>query len=76
MRDSDQVDLAARTAGEESTYGVVGMEDVRGRRVVDDDDLVEVATQSTQVLHVVALVEDTRLPEEAAAEGPLRVQQV
>lgn len=34
------------------------MEDVGGWRVVDDDDLVEVTTQSAQVLDVVALVED------------------
>lgn len=52
------------------------MEDVGGRRVVDDDDLVEVATQPAQVLDVVPLVKDARLPEEAAPEGPLLVQQV
>lgn len=57
----------------ESTYGVVGMEDVGGRRVIDDDDLVEVTTQSAQVFDVVALVKDARLPEKTAPEGPLLV---
>lgn len=52
------------------------MEDVGGRGVVHDDDLVQVATQATQVLDVVASVEDARLPEEAAAESAPLVQEV
>lgn len=52
------------------------MEDVGGRGVVHDDDLVQVPAQATQVLHVVAAVEDAGLPEKAAAEGAPLVQEV
>ena len=58
------------------TYRVVGVEDVRGRGVVHDDDLVQVAPQPAQVLHVVPPVEDARLPEQATAEGPPLVKEV
>lgn len=52
------------------------MEDVGGRGVVHDDDLVQVPAQATQVLHVVAAVEDAGLTEKAAAEGAPLVQEV
>lgn len=58
------------------THCVVGVEDVGGRGVVHDDDLVEVATQATQVLDVITSVEDAGLPEQAAAEGAPLVQEV
>jgi len=57
-------------------YRVVGVEHVGGRGVVHDDDLVQVAAQPTQVLHVVPPVEDARLAEQAAPEGPPLVQEV
>ncbi len=52
------------------------MEDVGGRGVVHDDDLVQVATQATQVLDVITSVEDAGLPEQAAAESAPLVQEV
>lgn len=60
----------------EDTHRVVRVEDVGGRGVVHDDDLVQVATQAAQVLHVVAPVEDAGLPEQAAAESAPLVQEV
>lgn len=58
------------------THCVVGVEDVGGRGVVHDDDLVQVATQATQVLDVITSVEDAGLPEQAAAESAPLVQEV
>ncbi len=58
------------------THCVVGVEDVGGRGVVHDDDLVQVPTQATQVLDVIASVEDAGLPEQAAAESAPLVQEV
>lgn len=52
------------------------MKDVGGRRVVHDDDLVQVTTQATQVLHIVSSMKDTGLSEEATAEGAPFVQEV
>lgn len=52
------------------------MEDVGSRGVVHDDDLVQVATQAAQVLHVVTPVEDAGLPEQTAAESAPLVQEV
>lgn len=52
------------------------MENIGGRGVVHNDDLVEVTTQPTQVLDVVAPVEDAGLSEQAAAESAPLVQEV
>lgn len=57
-------------------YCIVRMEDVRCWRVVDDDDFVEVSSQTTQIFNIVPFVEDTGLPEETAPEGSPFVQQV
>ena len=58
------------------THCVVRVEDVGRGGVVHDDDLVEVATQATQVLDVIPSVEDAGLPEQAAAESAPFVQEV
>lgn len=58
------------------THRVVGVEDIGGRGVVHDDDLVQVATQATQVLDVITSVEDAGLPEQAAAESAPLVQEI
>lgn len=42
-----------------STHGVVRMEDVGGRGVVQDEHPPQVSAQPAQVLHVVPAVEDT-----------------
>lgn len=60
----------------EDTHCIVRMEDVGGGGVVHNDDLIQVTTQTTQVLDVVTPVKDAGLPEEAAAEGPPLVQEV
>lgn len=59
-----------------ATYCVVRVEYIGGRRVVDNDDLVEVPSQATQVLDVVSSVEDARLSEEATPEGAPLVQEI
>lgn len=58
------------------THGIVRMEDVGGRRVVQDKHPPQVSAQPAQVLDVVPPVEDTRLPEQPCSEGPPLVQQV
>lgn len=58
------------------TYCVVGVKNVGGGGVVQDDDLGEVATQAAQVLDVITPVEDTGLAEQAATESPPLVQEV
>lgn len=58
------------------THSIVWMEDIGGRRIVQDEHSPEVAAQPTQVLHVVAPVEHTRLPEQPGPEGTPLVQQV
>ena len=59
-----------------NTHRVVRVEAVRGRRVVDDDHLVEVAADDVQVLHVVAVVVDARLAEQPPGEDARLVQEV
>lgn len=57
-------------------HRVLRVEDVGGRRVVQDERLVQVPAQTAQVLDVAALVEDAGLPEEPRAEHPALVQKV
>ena len=52
------------------------MKNVGGGRVVQDDNLGEVATQAAQVLDVITAVEDAGLSEQAATESPPLVQEV
>lgn len=52
------------------------MEDVGGRGVVDDDDLVEVPAQTTQVLYIVPTVEHTGLAEEPATERTPLIKEI
>lgn len=58
------------------TYCILRVEDVRGRRVVYNDDFPELPAQSTEVFHVVSSVENAGFPEEPGAEHPPLVQQV
>lgn len=58
------------------TYCILRVEDVRGRRVVDDDDSTELPAQSAEVFDVVSSVENAGFPEEPSAEHPPLVQQV
>lgn len=58
------------------THSVVGVEDVGGRRVVQDQSLVKVSAQAAQVLHVATLVEYARLPEQSRPEHAALVQEV
>lgn len=52
------------------------MEDVRGRRVVYDDDSTELPAQPAEVFHVISSVENAGFPEEPGSEHPPLVQQV
>lgn len=65
-----------RTTAAVPTYCVLRVEDVRGRRVVDDDDSAELPAQSAEVFDVVSSVENAGFPEEPGAEHPPLVQQV
>lgn len=58
------------------TYSVLGVEDVGGRRVVDDDDFAELPAESAEVFNIVSPVENAGFPEEPGAEHPPLVQQV
>lgn len=57
-------------------HGVVRMKDVRGGRVVQDEHFVEIASETTQVFHVVATVVDARLAEQTRSEHVPLVEQV
>lgn len=59
-----------------NTHCVVRVEDVGGRRIVNDDDLIKVATKATEVLNIIPSMEDAGLPEETTAESTPLVQQV
>lgn len=62
--------------GEIMTNCILRVEDVRGRRVVYDDDFLELSTQPAEVFDVISSVENTRFPEEPTAKHPPLVQQV
>lgn len=57
-------------------YCIFGVEDVRSRRVVQDEGFPQVPPQAAEVLDVAALVEHAGLPEQAGAEHPTPVQQI
>jgi hypothetical protein len=54
--------------------GVLRVENVRGRRVVDDDGVLQVAAHLRQVLDVVALVVVAALPEQPVVDNLVDVQ--
>lgn len=56
--------------------GVLRMEDVRGRRVVDDDGVLEVAANLRQILDIVALVVVATLSEQPVVDNLVDVQLV
>lgn len=58
------------------THSILGVEDVRGGGIVQDEDFVELPAQAAQVLYIAALVEDAGLPEETSPEDPTLVKQV
>lgn len=59
-----------------STHCVFWVEDVRSRGVVQDDSFPQVPSQAAEVLDIAALVEYTRLPEQASSEHPTAVQEI
>lgn len=59
-----------------ATYCILRVEDVRGRRIVDDDHFAQLPSKATQVFHVVPTVENTRFSEEPGSEHAPAVQQV
>lgn len=56
--------------------GVLGLEDIRVRAIVDNHCVMQFATQLCEVLHVVAAVHHARLAEETSAHELLCIQQV
>lgn len=52
------------------------MEDVGGRRIVNDDDFAQLPSQATQVLYVVPTMENTGFSEESGPEHAPSVQEV
>lgn len=59
-----------------ATYCILGMEDVRGRRIVHNDHFAQLPAQATQVFHIVPTMEDTGFSEEPGPEHAPAVQQV
>lgn len=58
------------------THCIFRVEDVRGRRVVYNDDFSELSAQPAEVFDVISPVENTWFPEEPSAKHPPLVQQV
>lgn len=55
---------------------ILGVEDVRGRRIVHDDDFAQLPTKATQVFHVVPAMENTGFSEESGPEHTPAIKQV
>lgn len=55
---------------------VLRVEDVGGRRVVQDQGFVELTAEATQVFHITALIEDARFTEETSPKHTALIQQV
>ena len=45
------------------THSIIRVEDVGGRRVIQDEGFVEVSAQAAQIFDIAALVEYARFPE-------------
>lgn len=45
------------------TYSIIRVEDVRSRRVIQDEGFVKISAQTAQIFDIAALVEYTRFPE-------------
>lgn len=45
------------------THSIIRVEDVGGRRVIQDEGFVEVPAQAAQIFDIAALVEYARFPE-------------
>lgn len=45
------------------THSIIRVEDVGGRRVIQDEGFVEISAQAAQILDIAALVEYARFPE-------------
>lgn len=58
------------------THSVIRVEDVGGRRVIQDEGFVEVSAQAAQVFHIAALMEHARFPEKPGPEHATLIQQV
>lgn len=58
------------------TYCVGLVKHVRGGRVIKDDDLFNRSTQLGEVLHVIALMVNARLPKQAVAKDMPFVQEI
>ena len=67
---------AARKHTPLATDGVLRVEQVRARRVVDDDHLAQVAAHQRKVLDVLALVQHARLAEQARGDDLVDVELV
>mmetsp|Transcript_29146 Transcript_29146/g.62451 ORF Transcript_29146/g.62451 Transcript_29146/m.62451 type:complete len:209 (-) Transcript_29146:672-1298(-) len=56
--------------------GILRVEQIRIWRVIYDDGTLQIPVQDVQVLHVVPLVKDTRLPEQPVPYDLVSVQQI
>ena len=50
------------------------MEDVRSRRIVNDNNFLEFSAKTTQIFYVVPSMEDAWFPEEARSEDAPLIQ--
>lgn len=51
------------------SYGIVWMKNVGSRRIIDDNNTVEITTETAQVFNVVPSMEDARLAEETGSKN-------
>lgn len=58
------------------TYSVFRVENVRGRRIVDNDDVTELSSQPAEVFDIVPSVKNTGFSEESRSKHAPLVQQV
>ena len=56
--------------------GILRMEEVTRRAVIDDYHIRQLAIQQAQILDVIPLVEDATLAEEAGAYSPMGIEEV
>lgn len=57
-------------------HSVLGVKDIGGGRVVDDDRILQVASYLRQIFHVVTLMIVATLPEKSVVHHPVYIELV
>lgn len=71
-----KIKLRLSTSNTKKTYCIFRMEDVRCRRIIYYNNFTQLTSQSTQILHVISSVENTRFSKEPCPEHTPAIQQV